>query len=155
MTNRIVFYLLVFPLHVLLSQEATTEFVNVMSFQEYIGYVKKHHPVIKQANLMLNSGEAYLLKARGGFDPKLEIDYSTKEFKDLEYYELLNATFKIPTWFGVEFKANFEENTGLFLNPQNSVPDNGLYAVGVQVSALEGFLINDRMASLKKAKLLD
>lgn len=153
MTNRIVFYLLVFPLHVLLSQEATTEFVNVMSFQEYIGYVKKHHPVIKQANLMLNSGEAYLLKARGGFDPKLEIDYSTKEFKDLEYYELLNATFKIPTWFGVEFKANFEENTGLFLNPQNSVPDNGLYAAGVQVSALEGFLINDRMASLKKAKL--
>lgn len=153
MTNRIVFFLLVFPLHLLLSQEVTTESSNVMSFQEYIGYVKKHHPVMKQANLVLNSGEAYLLKARGGFDPKLEIDYSTKEFKDTEYYELLNATFKIPTWFGIEFKANFEENTGLFLNPQNSVPDNGLYAAGVQVSALEGFLINNRMASLKKARL--
>lgn len=153
MTNRIFLYILLFPLSVLLSQEVTTESVNVLSFQEYIGYVKKHHPVIKQANLVLNSGEAYLLKARGAFDPKLEIDYSTKEFKELEYYDLLNATFKIPTWFGVEFKANFEENTGVFLNPQNSVPDFGLYAAGVKVSALEGFLINDRMASLKKARL--
>lgn len=153
MTNRIFLYILLFPLSVLLSQEVTTESINVLSFQEYIGYVKKHHPVIKQANLVLNSGEAYLLKARGAFDPKLEIDYSTKEFKELEYYDLLNATFKIPTWFGVEFKANFEENTGVFLNPQNSVPDFGLYAAGVKVSALEGFLINDRMASLKKARL--
>ena len=153
MINRIVIYFILFPLHVLLSQEVITESINVLSFQEYIGYVKKHHPIIKQANLVLNSGEAYLLKARGGFDPKLEIDYSTKEFKDLEYYDLLNATFKIPTWYGVEFKANFEENTGVFLNPQNSVPDDGLYAAGVKVSALEGFLINDRMASLKKARL--
>ena len=153
MTNRIFLYILLLPLSVLLSQEVTTESINVLSFQEYIGYVKKHHPVIKQANLVLNSGEAYLLKARGAFDPKLEIDFSTKEFKELEYYDLLNATFKIPTWFGVEFKANFEENTGVFLNPQNSVPDFGLYAAGVKVSALEGFLINDRMASLKKARL--
>ena len=155
MNKRIIAYLFcIFPIFMLFSQEETNlSGNNVLSFEEYIAYVKKHHPVIKQANLVLNTGEAYLLKARGGFDPKLEIDYSNKEFKDLEYYDLLSATFKIPTWFGVEFKANFEENSGVFLNPQNSVPDDGLYAAGVKVSALEGFLINDRMASLKKGRL--
>lgn len=122
------------------------------SYQEFLGFVKKHHPILKQANLNLSIGEANLLKSRGGFDPKIEVDYKTKEFKKLEYFDILNATFKIPTWYGIEFKANFEENTGVFLNPQNNVPKNGLYSAGVSVSALEGFLINDRMATLKKAK---
>ena len=65
---------------------------------------------------------------------------------------MLNATFKIPTWYGVEFKANFEQNSGEFLNRQNNVPEDGLFAAGVQVAVLEGLLINDRMAALKKAK---
>jgi len=83
------------------SQEISKEFSSTLTYQEYIGYVKKHHPVMKQANLTLSKGEANLLKSRGGFDPKIEIDYNTKEFKDTEYYNLLNATFKIPTWYGI------------------------------------------------------
>ena len=124
----------------------------VMDFREYLGYVKKFHPVAKQANLVLNSAEANLLKARGGFDPKIEVDYSQKEFKNTEYYDILNATFKIPTWFGIELKANFEQNEGVYLNPERTVPDDGLYSAGVSVPVAQGLFINDRMATLKKAK---
>ncbi len=123
-----------------------------LSFDEYLGYVKQHHPLVKQAQLKIDEGTASLLKARGGFDPKLEADYDRKKFKGTEYYDELNATFKIPTWFGVEFKANFEENTGVFLNPRQSVPDGGLYSAGVTISMARGLLINDRMAALKKAR---
>lgn len=125
---------------------------NVLTFEEYIGYVKQYHPLVKQANLVLEQGEANLLKARGGFDPNIEIDYDRKKFKDLEYYDQLNAAFKIPTWYGVEFKVDFEENTGAFLNPNLNVPDDGLYSAGVSFSLAQGFLMNDRMATLKKAK---
>ncbi|WP_438422307.1 TolC family protein [Aquimarina macrocephali] len=125
---------------------------NALSFEEYLGYVKKYHPLMKQAELALSVGEANLLKARGGFDPKIEVDYDRKKFKNTEYYDQLNATFKIPTWYGVEFKANFEENTGEFLNPDHTVPDGGLYSAGVSFSLAQGFLINERMASLKKAR---
>lgn len=125
---------------------------NILSFEEYLAYVKKHHPLIKQANLTLNIGEANLLRARGGFDPKIEVDYDRKKFKQIEYYDQLNTTFKIPTWYGIEFKANFEENSGQFLNPNLSVPDDGLYSAGVSFSLARGFLINERMADLKKAK---
>jgi len=126
--------------------------INILSYEEYIGYVKAHHPLMKQANLKLTEGEAKLLKARGGFDPKVEVDYDRKKFKDSEYWDILNGTFKIPTWFGLEFKANFEQNTGEFLNPQFTVPEDGLYSAGVSLDALRGFLVNDRVADLRMAK---
>ena len=125
---------------------------EVFSFQAYLGYVKKHHPLVKQANLTLNVGEANLLRARGGFDPKVEVDYNTKEFKNTEYYNELNATFKVPVWYGVELKGNFENNTGVFLDPSMTTPEEGLYSAGVSVSLGQGLIMNDRMATLKKAK---
>lgn len=126
---------------------------SVISLSEYLGYVKSFHPIVKQANLALNESEAKLMKARGAFDPKLEVDYNRKKFKNTEYYDKLNTTFKIPTWFGIELKGNLEENTGEYLNPENNVPLDGLYSVGVSVPVARGLLTNERMATLKQAKL--
>ncbi|WP_087522538.1 TolC family protein [Polaribacter sp. SA4-12] len=126
---------------------------SVMTLSEYLGYVKNYHPIVKQANLVINKSEAKLLKARGAFDPKIEIDFDKKQFKDKEYYNKLNAAFKIPTYYGIEFKANFENNDGIYLNPENTVPTDGLYSAGISASLLNGLLINKRMASLKQAKL--
>ncbi|WP_438962359.1 TolC family protein [Nonlabens sp.] len=124
-----------------------------MSFREYMGFVKAHHPIAKQAQLVIDGGQANLLRSRGGFDPKIEVDYSRKEFKGTEYYDELNGMFKIPTWYGVEFKAGVERNEGTFLDPSNTVPVDGLYNAGVSVNLGQGFLINDRMATLRKAKI--
>jgi outer membrane protein TolC len=126
---------------------------SVITLSEYLGYVKTFHPVVKQANLIINESEAKLLKTRGAFDPKLEVDYGRKKFKNTEYYGKLNATFKIPTWYGVELKGNFEENTGFFLNPESNIPEDGLYSVGVSVSLARGLLINKRMAMIKQSKI--
>ncbi len=125
----------------------------VLRFNEYLGYVKKYHPIAKQAQLTLGIGQANLMKARGGFDPKIEVDYDRKEFKGSEYYDRLNAAFKIPTWYGIELKGTFEQNDGDFLNPAESVPSDGLYSAGVSLSLGQGLWINDRMATLKQAKL--
>ncbi|EDM43392.1 hypothetical protein SCB49_00045 [unidentified eubacterium SCB49] len=126
---------------------------EILTYNEFLGFVKKHHPLVKQANLVLSIGEANLLKARGGFDPKIEVDFDRKKFKDIEYYEQLNTTFKIPTWYGIELKANFEQNSGQYLDPSLTVPEEGLYSAGVSFSLAQGLLINDRMAALKKAKI--
>ncbi|WP_299442629.1 TolC family protein [uncultured Aquimarina sp.] len=148
--NKYLLYSFLFLTTVLYAQEEDTITLN---FKEYLGFVKKHHPVAKQAELNISIGEANLLKSRGGFDPKIEVDYDRKKFKGSEYYDLLNATFKVPTWYGIELKANFEQNEGIFLNPERTVPDEGLYSAGVSVPIAQGLLINDRMASLKKARL--
>jgi outer membrane protein TolC len=124
----------------------------VLNFREYLGYVKKYHPIAKQAELVIAVGEANLMKARGGFDPKVEVDYDRKQFKGTEYYDRLNAAFKIPTWYGIELKGNFEQTEGDFLNPDETLPDDGLYSAGVSFSLGRGFLANDRMATLRKAR---
>jgi outer membrane protein TolC len=126
---------------------------TVLQFDEFLGYVKKFHPIVRQAQLVIDQSQAELLKSRGAFDPKIEVDYDRKRFKNTEYFNKLNGVFKIPTWFGVELKAKFEENTGDYLNPESFVPEDGLYSAGVSVPVAQGLLINDRMAALKQAKL--
>ena len=45
---------------------------NELSYNEFLGYVKKFHPLVKKANLELNMAQANLMMARGAFDPKLK-----------------------------------------------------------------------------------
>lgn len=124
-----------------------------LTFNEYLGFVKKYHPLVKSANLEITKSQANLMQARGGFDPKIEVDYDKKQFKNTDYYSILNTTFKIPTWYGIELKAGFEQNEGLFLNPENAVPNAGLTSFGITIPLAQGLLINQRMADLRKAKL--
>ena len=128
---------------------SSTEF----TYSEFLGYVKKYHPLVKSANLEINKAQANLMMARGGFDPKIEVDFSKKQFKDTEYYSILNSSFKIPTWYGIEIKAGFDNNEGVYLNPENTVPNQGLTSLGVTVPLGQGLFINQRMADVRKAKM--
>jgi len=124
-----------------------------LDFEEYLAIVKKHHPLVKQAGLKVEEGDFKLLKARGSFDPKIEADLSEKDYKDTEYYNVFGAAFKVPTYYGLEFNAKFEDNSGEYLNPQNTVPDEGLYSAGVSLDVTNGIFMSERMAALKQAKI--
>ena len=132
---------------------AQTEDLVSLGFTEYLAMVKRYHPLVKQADLLLDEGEIKLLKARGSFDPKLEADYSAKNYTGTEYYNNFNSAFKIPTWYGLELNAKFEDNSGVYLNPQNTVPEDGLYSAGISLNVGDGILMSERMASLKQAKI--
>ena len=133
------------------SQEKAAD--SILTLDAYLGYVKQFHPLVKQANIEVSQAQSEIIASRGGFDPKIEVDYENKQFKSTEYYDLLTTTFKIPTWYGVEIKAGFDRMEGDFLNPQNTTPENGLAKLGISVPLGQGLLINDRMADLKKAKI--
>lgn len=124
-----------------------------LTYMEFVGYVKKYHPLVKSANLEIGASQANLMMARGGFDPKIEIDFEKKQFKDKDYYSILNSSFKIPTWYGIEVKAGFDNSEGVYLNPQNALPNQGLTSLGISVPVAQGLLINQRMADLRKAKV--
>lgn len=133
------------------SQNLATD--SILTLDAYLGYVKQFHPLVKQANLEVSQAQAGIIAARGGFDPKIEVDYEKKQFKSTEYFDLLNATFKIPTWYGIEIKATFDQMEGFYLNPQNTTPAPGLVAAGISIPIGQGLIINNRMADLKKAKI--
>ena len=124
-----------------------------LNYNEFLGFVKKYHPMVKSANLEINMAQANLMMARGGFDPKIEVDFDQKKYKGKEYYSVLNSSFKIPTWYGIEIKAGFDNSEGIFLNPENTLPNQGLTSLGITIPIGQGLLINQRMADLRKAKI--
>ncbi|MDR6966901.1 outer membrane protein TolC [Flavobacterium arsenatis] len=126
---------------------------NELTYDEFLGYVKKFHPAVKQSNLTLSEAQANLMMARGGFDPKIEVDFNEKQFKNTEYYSILNSSFKIPTWYGIEIKAGFDNSEGIYVNPENTTPNSGLTSLGITVPVGQGLFINQRMADLRRAKI--
>lgn len=125
----------------------------VFSFQEFLGIVKKYHPMVKQANLVLSEAEAKLMKARGYFDPKLTSHFYQKQFHQKKYATLFNGSFKVPLWYGIELKASYDNNRGDYLNPEHFVPEEGLGSIGISVPVGQGLWINKRMTEVKKGKL--
>lgn len=150
--NRLFSILLFFTSGLLLGQSNAG--IQELSFNEFLGYVKKHHPLVKQANLKLSEAQAALMQARGAFDPKLEAEFTEKQYSDKTYYSFFNSGFKIPTWYGIELKAAFDNSEGIYINPENTIPEPGLTSLGVSVPIGQGLLINQRMADVRKAKLL-
>ena len=149
--KKIIFLLLVLSAGVAAQNKLPND--KVLTYNEYLGYVKKFHPLVKSANLTVSNAQANLMMARGGFDPKIEVDFDKKQFKDSEYYSILNGSFKIPTWYGIEVKAGFDNSEGVYLNPQNTLPNQGLTSLGITIPLGEGLFINQRMADLRKAKI--
>ncbi len=145
-----IFYILLFLSFSGWSQETISK---QLTYNEFLGYVKKFHPLVKSANLQVSAAQANLMMARGAFDPKIEVDFEQKKFKDKEYYSLLNSSFKVPLWYGVEIKAGFDRNDGALLNPQNTMPNQGLTSLGITVPLGQGLMINQRMADIRKAKI--
>ena len=128
---------------------------KVFDFKSYLNLVKQYHPLAKQAQLQLKKGEANVLKARGGFDPRINSDLDQKYYKGSQYYSLFNSGLKIPTWYGIEFGAGFEQNQGSNLNPENILPQSGLAYAGVSLSLGKGLFIDERRFALKQAKIFN
>ena len=148
--KKLVLIILLFSIQMAVGQEEDS---LRLDFKEYLAIVKKYHPLVKQAGLITEEGDFKLMKARGSFDPKIEADLSEKEYKSTEYYNLFSGAFKVPTYFGLEFNAKYESNSGNYLNPQNTVPEDGLYSAGVSLDLTGGLFMSERMSALKQAKI--
>lgn len=134
-----------------LAQNESTE--KVLSFTSYLDIVRTHHPISKQAAIQLEKGDAEVLSARGNFDPTLYTDIAQKYFKGDQYYHLMDGGIKVPTWFGLEFYAGYENSSGNYLNPQNYDPASGLAYAGISVPLGQDFILDKRRAQLRKAQL--
>ncbi|MDP5098576.1 MAG: TolC family protein [Crocinitomicaceae bacterium] len=136
-------------------------FLSLFNFAQQVRFgedrfyelIVNNHPLSKQANLKVNFGENSVLKARGAFDPKLFGSLDQKYYNSSQYYDLLNAGLKVPTWFGLEFKTGFENNRGAYVSEQNNTPPNGLWYGGVSMNLGQGLIIDNRRAELFKAKI--
>ncbi len=128
------------------------EFDSLLTEADFLTIVLLNHPIARQAQLISDQGFAYTQKSRGGFDPKLFLDYSDKNLLGKNYWDLVQTGLKIPTWYGIEFKTGWEYAYGTFVNPEHSTPLDGLGYAGVSVSLTKGLLMDKRRSELLKAK---
>lgn len=127
---------------------------KIFTQDQLLWYIENYHPIAQQGKLLIDQGESSVRAARGGFDPKLFFNLDQKQFDEKEYYSILNSGLKIPTWYGLEFKTGLDQNRGVYLNPENKVPNGGLWYGGVSVSLGQGLFIDKRRAALQKANVL-
>lgn len=124
------------------------------SITDLYALMLKNHPVVKQAGLMSEQARLEIMMARGsGFDPKFQSMWNEKTFGGKEYYSIWENSLKIPTWFGAEFKAGYDEMYGTFLNPERRIPSQGQSYVGLSVPIGQGLFIDSRRATLRQAQL--
>ncbi len=123
--------------------------------QEFYRVVLKNHPLAKQAGLKPMMGESQILKAQGGFDPKVFSDYAEKTYNATSNFQKLNAGVTIPTWYGIQLKSGYESVNGTFFNPESKTPTGGLFYGGISVNLGQGFLMDQRRAELFKARLYE
>jgi outer membrane protein TolC len=125
----------------------------VLRLPDLFESVFQYHPVIRQADLLPEHARFRLLAARGLFDPALNSVLDRKEFEGSHYFTVWNNELRVPTWFGFDLKAGYEFNNGQLLNPQNTVPDQGLFYVGISVPIGQGMVIDQRRAILRQAQI--
>ncbi|MGD1847440.1 MAG: TolC family protein [Salibacteraceae bacterium] len=148
-TWLLVLLLALMPIKFLQAQQTPV----TLTFEEFMERVKNHHPMTFAAELQPLRGQATVRQARGAFDPKAYTDLDQKYFKDSEYWNLLDGGLKIPTWFGIEVKGGYEQNSGEFQNPELETPDAGLWYAGISVPIGQGLFIDQRRATLRQAQL--
>jgi outer membrane protein TolC len=140
----------------LVSGENDSTKVNVFTLENFLQLVLINHPVIRQADLRPQMADAEVRMARGAFDPKLTSQLDLKNFKDKEYFNLLNTTLKIPTWLPVDPKLSIERDRGEFIIAENSLPDenqNRQFNAGISLPVGRGLFIDDRRAMLQQAQI--
>lgn len=125
----------------------------VLTYQEYLQNIILFHPIAKKAKLKLKLGEAEVLAAKGNLDPELSSNWTQKNFDNKLYYRQYQAKLKIPTKLGIDVVAGYENTEGVFLNPENSTDDFGLWHAGLEVNILQGLIINERRLAFEQAKV--
>ncbi|MEO1518134.1 MAG: TolC family protein [Bacteroidota bacterium] len=136
-----------------MGQQLPTASSPVFPLDSLLHWVRQQHPIWQQANLLNDQANAYLLKARGAFDPKAYGDYTQKSFDEKNYFRYGEAGVKVPTWLGVDFKLGYAWSDGIFLNPEDNLPASGQAIAGLSVPLARGMLFDQRRAQVQKARL--
>lgn len=124
---------------------------RILTEEEFLGVVRSYHPVVRQANLVVDRARAEWIAAKAGFDPYLGVTSQRKTFDGKNYYDYFSPSIRIPTWYGIEVSAGLEENLGGLINPERTPGQTSYLSVSVPVA--RDLVIDKRRAVLRQAVL--
>ena len=140
---------------IVLSSLSLKSDVDSLEFEDFIKNVLKYHPLANKAELNLNLVDANWKSANGMFDPMLNAEYDDKYFDDKQYFQILRSSIQLPSYLGLTFNAGYDNTRGIFLNPENNTPLDGLGYLGVEANLLQGLLIDERRTAVNQAEIFE
>jgi outer membrane protein TolC len=126
---------------------------EVLTLSQYLENIQDFHPLVKVVDNQSEIAKQLLRSAKGSFDPKVSADWNLKDYKNKEYFDIRSAKIKVPTTLGLNFVGKYEQNAGLFLNEQNTVPDQGLLGAGIEVPLIRGMFTDGNRQKLREARV--
>jgi len=126
---------------------------DTLSLDEYLTVISQNYPLVKKADLYDEFTEAYAVKGRGAFDPKIGSNFQAKNFSDENYYRIWHTEATIPTRYPIDFSVGYERNDGSFLNAENNVPNHGLLYGSINLSLVRGLMFDEQRYHMQVAEL--
>jgi outer membrane protein TolC len=127
--------------------------ISRLTMTDFLTQVKENHPIALVTQNNVEISQRVIQLAKGAFDPKVFSGIDQKYYDGKTYYSTLSSGIKIPTRYGVNFKAMGDFNSGAYLNPENRVPENGLTYLGIEVPLGQGLFTDENRATLKRAEV--
>ena len=125
---------------------------SVLTVDEFIQWVDQNHPLLKAVGNKLPIAKAELRKARGAFDPYISGTLASKEFNGEQYYRRPGVQLSSATASPVQLQLDWNSIDGLYTNPQDKLPPEGLFAIGGMINLGKGLLTDVRRTDLALAK---
>jgi hypothetical protein len=122
--------------------------IQELEADQFLLWVDQNHPILKTVRNKLPIAQAELLKVRGSFDPLLTGQYADKEFQATSYYEFPSIQLDLPNAGPMDFQMNWKSTSGRYTNPQNQLPEEGLFEIGGMINLGNGLLTNERRTAL-------
>ena len=126
---------------------------NVLTLEAYLDNVLINHPIVKKIELLEPYSEAMRKSARGVLDPKIAAQFDWKQYDDKVYYRDFESKAILPLKFGADIVVGYERASGIYLNAESTLPQNGLLLAGVQMPLLQGLKYNNRKFALDFAEV--
>lgn len=136
------------------AQADTAKKNTLLTYKNFLLWVELEHPVAKQSGLFSVFADAEKQKARGAFDPKLFYSINNKTFDQKNYYRFDQAQISTPTWIGADVKIGYENNSGLYVNPEEKLPKDGLLYTQISLPLLQGLIVDERRTAVRQAEVL-
>lgn len=128
---------------------------SLLTYDDFMSQVMSQHPQVFRADLKSAEGDATVQQAKGGFDPSIGGKAKQKYFDGTQYYSQFNGYLKVPTWFGLSAETGYDNAGGVYINPSDRTPDAGLWYAAINLELGNGLIIDERRATLQKARLFD
>jgi outer membrane protein TolC len=126
---------------------------SIISESAFLKHLQQFAPQMQNANLQMAVQEQGILSARAAFEPKLNSSYGSKQFDDKSYYSRFDGGIDIKTRAGIKVGGGYAQNSGLFLNPENNLPEVGLVYAGVEVPLGAGLLRDQERTDLAVSQM--